>query len=296
MRNGKEGLPLETSTLFTEIRTKYNTFSAAQKIIANYVLENSEKVILLTISDLAAACNTSETTILRFLHKLGYNSYQVFRVKMAQDIGMSSNDQLSHTVYEEIITGDDIASIKRKVILSTIASIQDLSQLLSDESIEAALELLFHANRVYFYGAGASASIASDAFHKFSRLGLNCFTTSDSHMISILASHTNEHDIIFYVSHSGESREVLDSSALARACGCKIIAMTSYPHSSAAQMCDVCLLSSTNETKYRSDAMVSRIVQLCIIDILQVALILRMGETGLNNLNTSRLAVAKMKT
>ena len=127
MRIGKEGLPLETSTLFTEIRTKYNTFSAAQKIIANYVLENSEKVILLTISDLAAACNTSETTILRFLHKLGYNSYQVFRVKMAQDVGMSSNDQLSHTVYEEIITGDDIASIKRKVILSTIASIQDLS-------------------------------------------------------------------------------------------------------------------------------------------------------------------------
>ena len=36
--------------------------------------------------------------------------------------------------------------------------------------------------------------------------------------------------------------------------------------------------------------------RLCIIDILQVALILRMGETGLNNLNTARLAVAKMKT
>ncbi|MFB8736232.1 hypothetical protein ACEQPO_29055 [Bacillus sp. SL00103] len=42
--------------------------------------------MLHSISALAAECNTSETTIFRFLRKIGYESYQVFRVHVAQDV------------------------------------------------------------------------------------------------------------------------------------------------------------------------------------------------------------------
>lgn len=58
-------------SLFTDIRTKYNTLSPAQKHIADFVLNHFEQVILLSISDLAEQCGTSETTIVRFLRKLG---------------------------------------------------------------------------------------------------------------------------------------------------------------------------------------------------------------------------------
>ena len=50
-----------------------------------------------------------------------------------------------------------------------------------------------------------------------------------------------------------------------------------------------------NETKYRSDAVVSRILQLVIIDVLYVAIVLETGSMATASLNQSRLAVAGKK-
>lgn len=103
------------NNLFTQIRTKYNILSGTQKKIADFVLSNADKVILYSISELAQQCDTSETTIMRFLRKLGFNSYQVFRVKMAQELSNES----TQAIYEEIKADDGIKQIKQKVILLT---------------------------------------------------------------------------------------------------------------------------------------------------------------------------------
>ncbi len=50
-----------------------------------------------------------------------------------------------------------------------------------------------------------------------------------------------------------------------------------------------------NETRYRSDAMVSRILQLVIIDVLNVAIVLEMRSAAVARPNQSRLAVAGKK-
>jgi DNA-binding MurR/RpiR family transcriptional regulator len=74
-----------------------------------------------------------------------------------------------------------------------------------------------------------------------------------------------------------------------------VIAFTSYRNSSITKYADVVLLSSANETKYRSDALVSRILQLVIIDILYVSIVLEMGPKAVERINRSRLAVAGKK-
>ena len=60
--------------IFSLIRTKYNTLSSSQKDVADYILTNPDKVMMNTLNEIAAACRVSETTVLRFLHKLNYNS------------------------------------------------------------------------------------------------------------------------------------------------------------------------------------------------------------------------------
>lgn len=278
-------------SLFTDIRTRYNTLSPTQKKIADFVLSNPDKVILFSISDLAQQCNTSETTIMRFLRKLDYDSYQVFRVNIAQEISAES----PKSIYEEIKQDDDINQTKEKVIHLTIDSIKDLSRLLDNESLEKVVESIIDAKRIFFFGVGASASIAKDAFHKLLRLGLNVSLFGDPHMMNILSVHTNPEDVIIVFTHSGESREVLDAIELAKENNTKVIAITSYAHSSITKLCDIILLSSTNETAYRSDAMISRIIQLVIIDIIYVGIVLKIGSPAIQNVNKSRLAVAKKK-
>jgi DNA-binding MurR/RpiR family transcriptional regulator len=55
-------------------------------------------------------------------------------------------------------------------------------------------------------------------------------------------------------------------------------------------------VTSASETDYRTDAMVSRLVQLAIIDSLYVISVLRKGKGAIDAVNLSRLAVAKLKT
>ncbi len=277
--------------ILSSIRTKYHTLSTVQKVIADYILGNASDVILLSIGSLAGKCGTSETTVMRFLRKLDFSSYQVFRVKIAQEI---SHERME-SIYSEIERGDPVESVMKKVISSTVRSVGDLQQLIRPEDISKCVSLMKSASRIFFTGVGASSFIAFDAYHKFLRLGMNASSSSDSHLMCIFASHAGPKDLVVAVSHSGESSDLLDCVRIAKDNGAKIIAFTSYRGSSLTDLADVVFLSSSNETMFRSDALVSRILQLVIIDMLYVSMVLEMGPEAVKRINRSRLAVASRK-
>ena len=278
--------------IFGLIRTRYHTFSPAQKRVADWILSNSNKVMLLPLAALANTCDTSETTIIRLLRKLNYNSYQVFRVMIAQQV--ATTDPVT-SVYEEVKAEDSIGEIKRKVINLTISSIQDLNGILDEKQLADFKETILHARKTVFVGVGASGVIAADAYHKFLRIGLNVTLCVDSHIMLIQSAHLDQSDFLVAVSHSGESRETLDAVKEAKRNGARVAAITSYRLSSLSKLADIILLSSSREVAYRSDAMISRIIQLIIIDITYVLSVLSLGPAGINCVNKSRLAVAKNK-
>lgn len=152
--------------IFTLIRTKYNTLSQTQKKIADWILEHGNEIILMSIGEIAAKCSTSEATVMRFLRKLGFDSYQLFKVKVAQDIV----DVTPRAVYEDVSSEDSVNEIKQKVIQSTIDAIRDIDKLIEDSTIEKAIEIMANAKRIFFFGVGASGAIAKDAFHKFFKI------------------------------------------------------------------------------------------------------------------------------
>ena len=98
--------------ILTNIRTKYNTLSKTQKVIADFILKNATRIPMFSITELAKACNTSETTVMRFLKKLNYNSYQVFRVKIAQ----ATTKEPSTSINDDLDPHDDPETIKQKII------------------------------------------------------------------------------------------------------------------------------------------------------------------------------------
>lgn len=255
--------------VFTEIRVKYNTLSKNQKTVANYILKNSRKCVRMTLSELGKECNLSETTIIRFINKLDYTSYQTFRLDMAQDIIKDGG-----TMEEEecdITPGDSISEVKRKVIRNAASAINDISKLVDNDKLTAVTELIERAERVMFFGAGGSGVIAMDVYHKFLRCGKNVIHENNTHLALIHAGHLTERDALILISHEGESKEVLECARIAQASGAKVIGITSYMNSDLAKMADLCIFSSTNDAAYYTEAMVSRLVQLVITDMLVVA-------------------------
>ncbi|MGL4606664.1 MAG: MurR/RpiR family transcriptional regulator [Eubacteriaceae bacterium] len=279
-------------SLLSELRTKYTLFSKNQKNIADYILANPDATTLLSITDLAGKCDTSETTVMRLLKKLDYSSYQVFRINLAKELSNNPGE----SIIEDIARDDDINVIKKKVIGHTITAISDLEQTLSEALMEKVLDLLLSSKRIFFFGVGASASIAMDALLKFGKIGLNVCSYPDPHLMNILCSYSSPEDVLLAISHTGESREVLSVASLAKENGAKVIALTSYSNSTLAKQSHVFLSSSTNDKKYHSEAMASRIVQLAMIDILYVSALTRYESKFYPALNKSRTAVSLNKT
>ncbi|MEG0750627.1 MAG: MurR/RpiR family transcriptional regulator [Oscillospiraceae bacterium] len=281
-----------TDHIFSLIRTKYNTLSESQQIVANYILKNAEKVMTSSLGDLASACSVSEPTVFRFLRKLGFDSYQVFRVNIAQELSRSKPDP----IYEDVLQSDGTEAIITKVIASTARAIQDSEQVIDPHELTAVCNSLLTARQTLIVGIGASAAPAFDLRHKLLKLGFNTNYTHDPHLMNIMCGNLAENDLVVAFSHSGESREILDGVKLALSENCTVVAITSYPNSTLATLATHLLLSSSQETHFRSDAMISRIIQMTIIDMIYISLALKMGDSAISNIDRSRIAVANNKT
>ncbi|MGE4213519.1 MAG: MurR/RpiR family transcriptional regulator [Anaerotignaceae bacterium] len=284
--------------LFTEIRVKYNTLSKNQKIVANYILENRNKCVRMTLSELGKECSLSETTIIRFINKLDYTSYQDFRLDMAQDLSRQDVVESEETAkdYQEIKSDDSIEEIKQKVISIASSAVCDINKLVDLDKITHATKLIEKARRIMFFGAGGSGVIATDVYHKFLRCGKNVINESNSHIALIHASQLTADDLLILISHEGESKEVLECGRLAQKQGAKVLGITSYMNSDLAKLADLCIFSSTNDSAYYTDAMVSRLVQLVIMDMLFIIISTRADEGhALKAMEASRLATMEMK-
>ena len=280
------------SNVIAQIRTKYNTLSTSQKRVADYVFTSADQVMISSLADFAAACAVSEPTVMRFLRKIGYDSYQIFRVNIAQELAAGKSDNF----YPDITPGDSMESIRDKVLALTARSLQDAMTVIDAAQVERLVDRILKANRIIIIGMGASAAQAFDLQHKLLRFGLNATFCHDPHMINIICTGLDAKSLLIAFTHSGESREILDGIRYAHQNNSFVAAICSYKNSSVVAAADCAILSSSIETQFRSDSLTSRIIQFAIIDMIYVAIVMHATPRMKENVNRTRLAVATNKT
>ena len=150
---------------------------------------------------------------------------------------------------------------------------------MDENELENAIAMLSHARRIEFYGVGNSGIVAQDAQHKFFRFGVSTVAYSDTHIQLMAAAVLTAQDVLVVISNSGSSIELLDAVSIAKENGAKVIVIT-RAGSPLAQFADCELALAAQEDAHRYSPMVSRSLQLAVIDILAIGLALRLGETA----------------
>jgi len=273
------------------LRDSYSSLTSAEKRIADVILRDPRGVLECSISDLSRLANVkSEASVVKFYRKLNLSSFQQFKVLLAQDLSKAPLE----IVYEDVSDQDDSKTITQKIFKATVKAILDTLDSLEISAIEKTTDLFKKAQRIIFFGFAASAAVAFDAFHKFTRIGKNCLFSNDEHiMATILANCTNQ-DLLVAVSHSGETKSIVALAKRALELGVPVVAITGNRKSSLAKVSTVVLTTNTRETRIRTDAMTSRIVQLVILDTIYTLLAAR-DPKAVESLNRSRLAVSELK-
>lgn len=237
--------------------------------LADFILENPEGVMSLSLTELAERVKASEGLVIRLCQQIGVSGLQQLKISIAQELVKPVQ-----FIHEDLEPNDDIATVIQKTFHADIAALQDTMSILKAEAMAEAVRIINAAERIELYGIGSAAPVAEDAHYRMMRIGLKTRVTSDSHLQAVSASLADKKTAVITVSHSGSTRETLAAMRLAKEAGAKTICITGFQKSPIQKYSDVVLQTMARETKFRTEAMTSRIAQLAIVDALIAALAL----------------------
>jgi DNA-binding MurR/RpiR family transcriptional regulator len=271
--------------LLVRLRGLRPSLSPAEDRVAEQVLADARAAAALTISELAAAAETSETTVLRFCKRLGLPGYPQLRLALAEE---SAQPRVSAAKTTDISAKDSIDDIIAKVSFADASAVEETAQQLDRAALTDAAAAIAGAKRVDVYGIGASAIVGIDLQQKLHRIGVMAFAWNDPHIALTSATLLAAKDVAIGISHSGTTRETIESLEAARNRGATTIAITNFPLSRLATTADLVLTTAARETSLRSGATASRIAALTVVDCLYIAVAQR-------NLRRARKAVAETR-
>jgi DNA-binding MurR/RpiR family transcriptional regulator len=263
------GLPIP----LIRIRGVYSSLPRSERRVADYALTYADKVIHCSVTDLAQTLKVSESTIVRFCQRLGYQGYPEFKILLARDLGTPFED-----TYDTLDPQDDVATVVRKTVHMSVQALNDTLAVLDPGCVEEAVNLLINAHHVFLFGCGGSGGSAQIAYQKMLRLGLACSVCTDPHTQTLLAGMATEQDVVIGISNSGNNEDVVRAMRVARERRANTVAITNYPASPVAKLAKVVLLTGATETPLVSESGPSRMVQLVAIDVLCTFYLLRQRQ------------------
>jgi RpiR family carbohydrate utilization transcriptional regulator len=243
----------------------------SERKVAEYVLKEPLGVIRMRIVDLAEQAGVSEPTVVRFCRAVGCHGFQDFKLALAQQLASSpSYGQIAVT------DTDSTREYTHKVFDSTVDTLLKVRDSLMLENLEAAVAAICSAQRVEFYGFGASGAVAFDAQHKFFRLQITSAAYSDPHLQNMSATSLHAGDVVVAISQSGRTKALLDSMELVKKAGGIVIGLAPS-NSPIARKANIAIEVNAKQDIQIYTPLSSRIAHLAVLDALAVGVAQKKG-------------------
>ncbi|MBP2002167.1 DNA-binding MurR/RpiR family transcriptional regulator [Paenibacillus shirakamiensis] len=276
-------------SIFSTIHSKYNNLTNTEKKVADYVLDNTKKVVYMSITDLADACGVGESSIFRFCKSLSYKGYQDFKIALAHSIAVENEvPQLT----DQILMDDSLDQVASKVLSTNIIALNETFNLINIDTIDKAITHLIHAERILFFGVGSSLVTAMEAKIKFMRITNKTECSMDSHIQMMSAALMTPQDVAVIISYSGSTKDSIEVAQKAKERGATVISITRFEKSPLTSYSDITLLCGVNEGPLQGGSLSAKISQLYLLDVLYVEYFKRTKQESITNKESTSQSVS----
>lgn len=270
-----------------QITQMYDTFTPVEKRIADLMIDQPVKVVNLPIKEIAKMAGTSEAAIVRFSKRLGLSGIKVVKVELAREL---------HTIDIEkkpskIEFTDSVEVLKEKVFNNSIQALYNTEKIISPKIIDDAAQTIIKAKRMMIFGVGIAQVVGEDFRLKLAQIDKLAYLANDSFTAVSMLANFEPGDVLFAITSSGRSKEMIEVIKYAKKQKITIILLTQKVPSPALRMADIGLAMAKEESDFKVGTMTVRLVQLAIID----AVYLRIGSIqseavikSLTNVNNAR--------
>lgn len=166
---------LSLQELLDTIRRRQSSFSASQKLVAAYVVENAYQIPFLSITQLANNIGVSDNTVIKFCNQLGYKKFGEFK------------RDLSDCAHSELIMSNKLSESSKspqgtRLVSGMEEDMRAVESALTDptnqQALEALLPMLDRAEHIYITGGRASGYMAGLFANALRYLGLKAHEVS----------------------------------------------------------------------------------------------------------------------
>ena len=254
-------------SLIIKLRQSTN-LTPTEQTVAQYILNHPADIPQMHSQELAQSTYTSQATISRLCRKIGTKSYTDFKMQLAVELSIFTQNQVNIEQANDIGAHDSIAQVVEKLNSMSIDALKETKIIQSAEVLATVQHCMQKARAFDFYGSGASHFVALDANYKFMRIQKSsaAYALLDQQMVQ--ASNGNETHLAFIFSYSGETEEMLQLAEILRQSKTPLISVTKDSSNRLAGLAQHNLFVTARENLYRSAAMYSRMSMLHIVDIL----------------------------
>ena len=264
--------------LLATISTALPNLNKSEKKVAAVILDDPEASTQSSIATLATKAKVSEPSVNRFCKRFGASGFPDFKLKLAKSL-VSGVRYVSSAVELE----DSSDEFTPKIFNNSIHALSLVRDSINPALVARVVDQLVQARRIYFFGLGTSAAVATDAEYKFFRFNTPVSSHHDPLMQRMLASAGGVGDLFFCISHTGLTKTLIETAQLARENGATVVGLTA-PNSALSQACQWALELDVPEDTDEYLPMTSRIVHLVVLDVLATGVTLRKGEEFLPHL------------
>lgn len=222
------------------IKFKLPNLTESQKTIANYIVENPQKLALSSVRELEKELKISKSTIVRLAQVLGYDGFSQLKSEFLKILRHNFGPIPRYKTF--LSSSHEKMDFVRLIADETVNNIHNTLQLIDKAQYKKALNLLKNTNHVYTIGVGISSCLAEIATYLFARVSINSnFMTHGTLKFTEQIINISKNDVIFAFSFPPYSKETIEAARYAQERSIKVISITDKATSEIVKYSDVFL-------------------------------------------------------
>lgn len=256
-------------TVLDMIFSGYDNFFEAEKKIANYIINNKEKVIEMTIAELAVESGASEATVSRFCKKCNMNGFHHLKISLAKEI-VESNDNaipISNDIDEH-----NIGQSLQNILANKMEELKQTISMINEKKFKEILNLLKNAKSVQLVAVGNTIPVALDGTYKFNQIGIPTVSNTIWETQIAYTYNLTKDDVVIAISNSGASKRLMTVIEAANEKGATTISITNNECSPLAMASRYHITTATREKLFLDEYYFSRVSAFMVIEILYLFL------------------------
>jgi DNA-binding MurR/RpiR family transcriptional regulator len=207
-----------------KIQNKFEELPKNQRKIANYFVDNFDKVSFLTVHDISLATGASVASVVRFAQRIGFSGFSELREEIADSLQNHLSNLQDYSILDKRKVEKDILT---SVANLDIKNINDTLNIIEREVFDSSISMILKSKRVFTVGLGISYLLAEILAYQLNQVAVDATAFKNNYSpFSEQIPSLNKKDLIIMFSFPPYSKDTIEAAKIASEKNIKIIAIT----------------------------------------------------------------------